>query len=298
MKTSRYAQPADRTSVAMLVVGGKRLHTTTDGSAIFVDQHYPIPLIGGKVVGVSRFVEHPIVVVLYPTGVIELIDVEIESQRVSIDAAKDDLRGVTVLAVAVIEQIVALATNQRRVVVVTHSTPVSHPPTWLLTGRDVPTFLRFTPDRKQLLLGHSSGRVNSVDIHMGLLTPIEGSHQELVPAAADPKPTDCVVAAARARDEQVVVVTKNQVQLWTPDGHRMAVVAVALPRGVGEIRDLVFLRRRMFVLCSNAVWEVKRRQRGEKAKLTRADGTVGWCLDGLGILIWRAGKEEPKRIWV
>lgn len=279
-------------------VGGERLFQVADGSAVYTDPQFPVPLTGGKVVAVSRFVDQPVVVVLYPSGVIELIDMVTDSLRIVIDTAKEDLCNATVIAVAIVEQIIAVATTQKKVVVVTHSTRVQQPPTWLLAGRDAPTFLRFTPDRKQLLSGHSSGRVNCVNIHMGLLTPIEGSHQELVPAAADPKPSDRVVAAGRVSDSRVLVITEDQVQLWKPEGMCMTVVAVGLPRNVGRTRDFVFLKKRVFVLCDNAVWEVKRRARGQKAKLTRADGSVGWCIDMRGILVWKPGREAPKRIWI
>ncbi|MBN21953.1 MAG: hypothetical protein CL678_11795 [Bdellovibrionaceae bacterium] len=282
----------------MGAVGGKRLYETADRSAVYIDPQYPVPLAGAKCVAFSRFTDQPVIVLLYPTGVIELLDIHVDSQRIEIDGAKEDLCGVTVLTVAIVEQILAFATSENKVVVVSHSTPMQQPPTWLLSGNDTVTFLRFTPDRKQLLIGHTSGRVNCVDIHAGLLSPIEGSHQELVPAAANPKVTDRVVAAARLEAEQVLVVTADQVQLWKPDGRCMSVIAVALPKRIGQARDCVFLKRRMFVLCDEAVWEVKSRRRGEKAKLTRVDGSVGWCIDVCGLLVWKRGRSEPKRVLI
>jgi len=279
------------------LVGGQLLHESADGQSVFTDEMYPIPLKGGKLIGISRESANPALLILQPEGTVEIVDASMGAHQIVIDDARPDLKGVIVTAVATTEQMIAVATPER-VVVVTHSHKCCQPPTWLLIGRDKTTFLRFTPDRKRLLTGHASGRVNSVDIHMGLLSPIQHSNRVLVPAAADPQPSDRVVAAAALPDDQVLVLTPTQLQLWQPVDTKMEALAVKGPSGVGEFLDMVFLRRQLFVLCTHAVWHVCHRKRADRAKLFRADGARGWCIDVLGILVKRANSTRLRRIYV
>ena len=277
-------------------VGGKLLRESPSTGTVFIDSMFPIPVGDGQIIATAQSADNPMFVILRPNGRLELLSAAVETDRIVIDEAQSDLENATVVTAAMTEQLIAVATDSK-VVVISHSHRMPQTPTWLLMGRDAVSFLRFTPDRKQLICGHASGRVNTVDLHMGTLAPIPKSNMELVPAAADPKPSDRVRAALCLPQQHVLVVTCNQVQLWSPAGPSMNVKAIKPPSGVGQLRDCLCLRAQLFILCDFAVWHLKHRRRSEKAKLTRCVGSYGWTFNVAGLTVWRT-PNAPQTIKV
>ena len=269
----------------------------SNGTHVFVDEMVMIPLRGGRVVARSVYTDIPEILICGSDGTLTVHDVPTNFYSVEIFKSKELLGGVTILCAAMCAQMVAVATH-KSIIVFSHSDSTQHEPTVIPLTRDIVTFLGFTPDRNQLMIGHSSGRLCSLFIDRGMLCPGNSGLQERVPATAGPQQSDAIVAAAMHTPTTVVVVCANQLQRWTLNQKTAEVLAVKSPRGLGKHLDAMFYRKKLLVLCEMGVWVVQSRKKGEKAKVHRVDGRCGWCVDASGIICWRPNTLTVKRIVV